>query len=587
MIGMKKLIIFSSIVLSALCLSSCEKFLDTESLTKKNTGNFPQNETDAKQMVAGIYAIMNDNIADPECDPFFVFDMAGDDRLGAGSQSNIGSQSCDRLMNDITDKFKPFWKARYQGIFRANSAIATMDNVKTWSSDAVKNQLLGEVYILRAFYYFNLAQIFGGVPLILTPEAQNLPRCTDEELYAQIASDLKFAITTMPSTKYPNFGEGHVSKWVAEALMARVWLFYTGFYKKSELPLMEEGVIKGSVTKGEVESWLADCIANSGHSLVSDQRNLWPYTNPYTAKDYPYAKENGLNWVTDENPECMFSVKMSNKEGWNVPELRHNRIVEYYGIRKSVDAAFPFTPQGYSNGSVCTSIWNDWAADPNYAGDYRRLGSICERKVEIPGYPGDVAKEVENTDLLAKKYLGCGAYGEDGVLYLSYGYFYGSANNRQTGLTQALTWLRFADVLLMHAEISDGKVIYNGMDGMNAVRARANLGQIAYSLENLKKERRYELCFEAIRWNDLRRWGDVSVIVDNQDGNPILNQGEPGVYQWQKDHPFMARYEATKGGFFKLPESEVILSEGVLTQNPGWEKAESDYAKGDLPYYKK
>lgn len=82
-------------------------------------------------------------------------------------------------------------------------------------------------------------------------------------------------------------------------------------------------------------------------------------------------------------------------------------------------------------------------------------------------------------------------------------------------------------------------------------------------------------------------WGDVAVIVTNQEGNPILNQGEPGVFQWQKDHPFLTRYEATKGGFFKLPESEVILSEGVLVQNPGWEKAESDYAKGDLPYYKK
>lgn len=580
---MKKLIYISTIILSALCLSSCERFLDTESLTKKNTGNFPLNETDAQQMIAGIYAIMNDNLSDPECDPFFVFDMAGDDRLGAGSQSNIGSQSCDRLMNDITDKFKPFWKARYQGVFRANSAIATIDNVKEWSSQRVHDQLLGEAYILRAFYYFNLAQIFGGVPLILTPEAQNLPRCTDDELYAQIASDLKLAITTMPSVKYPDFGEGHVSKWVAEALMARVWLFYTGFYQKSSLPLADGG----SVSKSEVVSWLEDCISNSGHRLVSDQRNLWPYTNPYTAKDYPYARDNGLNWVTDENPECMFAVKMSNKEGWNIPDLRHNRVVEYYGIRKSVDAAFPFTPQGYSNGSVCTAIWNDWANDPAYAGDYRRIGSICERKVEIPGYPGDVAKEVENTDLLAKKYLGCGAYGDDGVLYLSYGYFYGSANNRQTGLTQALTWLRFADVLLMHSELTDGAAVIGGKSGLNAVRARAKLPDIGYSLAALKKERRYELCFEAIRWNDLRRWGDVAEIVKNQEGNPILNQGVEGVYQWQPDHKFMDRYNATKGGFFKLPESEVILSEGVLQQNPGWEKAESDYAKGDLPYYKK
>ena len=36
-----------------------------------------------------------------------------------------------------------------------------------------------------------------------------------------------------------------------------------------------------------------DCIQNSGFGLVSDQRNLWPYTNPYTGKDYTYDIENG------------------------------------------------------------------------------------------------------------------------------------------------------------------------------------------------------------------------------------------------------------------------------------------------------
>ena len=156
--SMKKILYISAIILSALCFAACDDFLDTQSLTKKNTGNFPINETDAKQMIAGIYAVMNDNLADPECDPFYVFEMAGDDRLGGGSQSNIGAQSCDRLMNDIIDKFKPFWESRYAGIFRANNAIATMDNVPTWSKPEVKAQLLGEAYFLRAFYYFNFAQ---------------------------------------------------------------------------------------------------------------------------------------------------------------------------------------------------------------------------------------------------------------------------------------------------------------------------------------------------------------------------------------------------------------------------------------------
>ena len=567
--------------LCILSLAGCDAFLDTQSLTMKDTSNFPRNETDAFQMVNGIYVMMNNNLADPEEDPFFIFDIASDDRLGGGSQSNIGAQGVDRLMNSYIDWMKPLWQCRYAGINRANNALETIDNVENWSSPAVKEQLLCEIYFFRAWYYFNLAQVFNGVPLVLSTEPVNIPRNTPDEVYAQIASDLKASIEHGPSTRYPNFGDGRVSKWTAEGMMARVWLFYTGFYGKSDLPLAEGG----SISKSQVVTWLEDCIQNSGYGLVSDQRNLWPYTNPHTAADYPYAKDNGLEWVGDENIENMFAVKMGNKGDYNGGydgQIHHNRIVEFYNLRKTVESAFPFSVQGYSNGPVCEKLWTDWAADPDYAGDYRRVGSICDRAVEIPDYPGDKAKEVENTNLYAKKYAGVEAWNEDHTSrYLSYAVYYGSENNRQKGLTQSLVWLRFADVLLMHSELTDGKVIYNGKSGLNAVRARAGLKDVGYSLAALKKERRYELCFEAIRWNDLRRWGDVQEIVKNQEGNKILNEQAEGTYHFKQD--FMQRYNDTKGGFFKIPEDQVTLSEGVLEQNPGWGDG-TTWAKGDLPY---
>ena len=579
---MKKNILY--LIATAACLltlGACDDFLDTQSLTKKDTSNFPLNETDATQMVNGIYVMMNNNLASPEQDPFFIFDIASDDRLGGGSQSNIGAQGVDRLMNSYVNWMNPCWENRYKGINRANSALETIDNVTEWSSPTKKEQLLCEIYFLRAFYYFNLAQVFNGVPLVLSTEPQNLPRNTPDEVYAQIASDLKKAIEVGPSTKYPDFGDGRASKWAAEGLMARVWLFYTGFYKKSELPLADGG----SVSKSQVVSWLEDCIKNSGFGLVADQRNLWPYTNPYTTPDYPYAKSNSLEWVGDENIENMFAVKMGNKgdyAGGYGGQIHHNRIIEFYNLRKTTADAFPFSVQGYSNGPVCEKLWTDWAADPAYQGDYRRVGSICDRLVEMPKYKGDKAKEVENTNLFAKKYAGAEAWNEDhSARYLSYGVYYGSENNRQKGLTQSLVWLRFADVLLMHSELTDGAVIYNGKSGLNAVRARAGLGDVAYSLPALKKERRYELCFEAIRWNDLRRWGDVAEIVKNQVGNKILNEQATGEYAFTVD--FMTRYNDTQGGFFKIPESQVTLAEGVLEQNPGWGDG-TNWKKGDLPY---
>lgn len=547
-------------------MAGCEDFLDTESYTKKNTSNFPTTEEEAQAMITGIYMTMNDLIRDPEAHPFMIFDIASDDRLGGGSTSNVGAQSMDRLLNNKISWLEALWQARYAGIYRANNAIEALDNIQSWSSDKVKLRLLAETHFLRAYFYFDLIQVFGQVPLKLSTVPENLPKNTADEVYEQIAYDLEEAIKLFPNDAFPNYGKGKASKWAAEALMARVYLFYTGFYKKSSLPIAGGG----EVTKQRVIGYVEDCINNSGHSLVSDQRNIWPYTNPYTGKDYQYVKDNGLLWEGDNCKETLFAMKFSNSgvNGY------FNRIVEYYNPRLSGASCFPFVPQGYSNGPVSTTLWNDWQSDPDYVGDYRRVGSICYEPDEIPNYAGDKTKEVEKTRLWAKKYLGVGAYDGNNLIQ-TVSYFYGGPNNRQQGLNNDLILIRMADVYLMHSELTETNTY------LNKVRERAKLPAVAYSLNAIKKERRFELCFEGLRWNDLRRWGDVQEIVKNQEGVDITNRGVVGKYTFGSTD-FMTRYQQTGGGFWKIPDSQVILSEGVLEQNPGWEET---YNFNTLPYY--
>jgi hypothetical protein len=571
---MKKLLY--SVAVSLVMLTACESFLDSENLTKKDTSNFPSTEVDAVQMITGIYSTLNNALIVPDDNPFYTYEMAGDDRFGGGSTSNRNAQSADRLLNCKVSAFESIWKIRYSGIFRANNAISTIDNVKKWDTNKKREQLLGEAHFLRAFFYFDMVQMFGEVPLVLEITPQNLPKSSADEIYAQIAYDLVKAIEYFPAVAYPNFELGRATKWSAEALMARVFLFYTGFYGKNELPVANGGK---AVTKADVIAYVEDCVNNSGHSLLDDQRNLWPYTNPYTAPFYSYTKDKSLEWAGDNNQEVLFAINFSNTTEFSAAGHEYssgyaNRIVEYFGLRKSGESSFPFVPQGYSNGPVNAKLWNDWANDPDYAGDYRREGSICDRAVELPDYAGDPAKEVENTGLHAKKYLGCAAYDESGTLYQSYAYFYGGQNDKQLGLTQSLILIRFADVLLMHSELTETAT------GLNRVRQRANLPEVGYSLSALKKERRYELCFEALRWNDLRRWGDVADIVANQTGVSLLNRGNEDKYTFGQ-YDFLNRYNATKG-FWKIPDSQITLSEGVLEQNEGWDEASSDWTK--LPY---
>lgn len=545
----------------AVLLCSCESFLDTENLTKKDTSNFPASPTDAEQLVTGIYSAMNNLLNDYMRVPFYVFEMAGDDRLGGSS----GTNAADRLMVADPDYYAALWKYHYRGIYRANNALETIPNVTGWDSDKTRDRLLGESHFLRAHYYFELALVFGQVPLVLSTDPENKPKATPDEIYAQIGYDLQQAITLMPSEIYSTH-QGHATKWAAEALMSRAFLFYTGYYGKSTLPLAEGG----EVTKQQVISWVEDCIKNSGHELVSDQRNLWPYSNEYTSKDYKYGKENGLCWEGDGNKETIFALKFSNtgKDESNEKRGYCNRIQQAFGLRKagSFDKdAFPFCFDGYGEGPVSRELWDSWGSDPDYAGDYRRTGSICDRKVEIPKYPGLPTKETECTEMFAKKYIDVGAKEEGNSKPVMYSYLcYGSENHKVKGANEDIVYIRLADVLLMHSELT------GTADGLNKVRQRAGLAPITYSLSALKKERKYELCFEGVRWNDLRRWGDVEQIERNQAGQKILNKGHDDFYKFSDgDLGFMARYKAT-GGFFPIPHTQITLSEGVLVQNEGW-----------------
>ena len=119
---------------------------------------------------------------------------------------------------------------------------------------------------------------------------------------------------------------------------------------------------------------------------------------------------------------------------------------------------------------------------------------------------------------------------------------------------QDFIFMRFADVLLMHSEIT------GTADGMNAVRARAGLDPVEYSLEALKEERMHELAFEGLRWFDLVRWGDVNNAFN--DVIDVRNSGSSAKYR--------VTYRPEIKGLMPIPETEMRLSNGVYEQNPGW-----------------
>ena len=157
-------------------------------------------------------------------------------------------------------------------------------------------------------------------------------------------------------------------------------------------------------------------------------------------------------------------------------------------------------------------------------------------------------------------------------------------SNSKSGNKNDAIYIRFADVLLMLDELK------GTVEGMNALRARAGLKPYtSYSFEKLQKERRYEFAFEGIRFDDLRRWyPDTAgeIIQKNQDGGYIEFKGTPTTYQELPGRSFSQRYALTRG-FWMIPQDQIGLQEGMLTQNKGFEDTDNYlFVDGDLPYDK-
>lgn len=571
---MKKIIYSISIAAMTLLVGCSEDFTDTENLLEKSLSNYYARPQDIKEAMGGVYNALY--TAGPHSDEAIAANLLSDMMFGGGGPDDRSAKNVDSFQDPEEDTYKDLWVQTYNGIYRCNMILEKVPDAdySTYFLTEVEevefiNQTLAEAYFMRGFFYFRAAKFFGGIPVINQTDApKDAPRASMTDTYAQIASDFKMAIDLFPSTSFsatPTERYGHADKWVAEAYMARAYLYYTGYMTNiegqatSELPLPEGG----SISKSQVIAYLDDCINNSGYGLVGDFRNLWPYSYVNeSAGDtvLPWAETEGLSWVGQDglsptygtgNDEFMF-VQRYSTTNWDWGQQYNNRMPLFFGIRDNTEL-LPFG-QGWGWGSVNPTLWNQWDdEDPRKKGSILQLGDAEQGTDAWQADKGD-----HETGLVNKKYITLkheDPEGEDGVKGMFY-FLYDMNNGDplQLWAAQDYVYLRFADVLLMHSEISETAT------GLNAVRGRAGLTSVGYSLEVLKEERLHEFAFEGLRWFDLVRWGDVENAFGNQ-----VNVRNSGV-----DATYSVEYRPETKGLVPIPESEIRLSNGVYEQNPGW-----------------
>ncbi len=515
---------------------SCEKgFLETQAYDQRITGSFYNDSTDIVQALTSVYDVTQ---RDGWNAYFLMWECMSDNCTGGGGMNDgTGALQFDQFFCIDQNLADPNWQIGYLGVYRANLLLANIDKAN-WTTDqeGLKEQYTSEARFLRAFFHFNLARTFGNIPKInkVLTNSDVITQADPEELYKFIAEDLLYAIENLPSEPYPDINPanfGRVTKWAAEAYLARVWLFYTGYYNKSD--------IAGVVSKSDVTAYVDDIIDNGQFGLVENFADLWPISTAYVGKD---------------NFETVFSVKYTvlGHGDWNIND--GNRWQVMIGPRA---ANYPPYGKGWGIYPVNPSLYNAYDT-----ADSRRDATVINWKAytENTGTPYDSSDQRQHTGFGWKKYSPKASTNDKTETEEMGGNF-------MIDNFDDLLVIRYSDVLLMAAELHLGEGIADTYFNMVRDRAFNHDGmhnKTNVTLKDIMDERRFEFALEGLRYHDLLRQG-LDVAKAAIDANSIQSTEYP------------VSFPSDKGfdGFFKIPDTEVDLLNGAIKQSDYWESSAS------------
>jgi starch-binding outer membrane protein, SusD/RagB family len=471
---MNKIKIASLLVFVTL-FTSCQKWIDYDPHDdfKITELDYLRTESDYRTMAISVYTPiqwLNQTVP--------VGDIASDNSVSGGeSASDILplQQIDDFTLTPENSTLEELWKASYEGINRANYMYQYKE--KNLAGETVtfagKDALYGEIYFLRAYYYFNLVKLFGDVPLFTDyrlglTDSKTLSRSPKADVYAQIEKDLNAAISVLPPTQSQ---KGRITKYAAQALLGKVLLYESKFDAAAAM--------------------LENVITSNAFSLVPDFASM-----------FLASGENG--------PESVFEIQYSNISpyyNWSgTTRGQGNLSVQQCGIRGlNGSSSMPYAA-GWSSNLPTAELASAYAT-----GDQRKAATIMDieaYKTANPSY--NITYQVapyKNTGLYNQKYLP--RKGEtSGQIELNY------LNNFRT--------IRYAEVLLMAAEA------YNRASTPNDTKAQLYLNQVrrrAFMVTDASKditstgttlkqaiwdERRLELAMEGDRFFDLVRTGQAA-----------------------------------------------------------------------------
>ncbi|MCJ7759215.1 MAG: RagB/SusD family nutrient uptake outer membrane protein, partial [Gillisia sp.] len=328
-------------VLIIFSYTSCSKdFAEVEPIGKVNEADFLTTDAEAESVIYGIYDLMAVNYNVDWQSAFFLKVLPGD---MANAGSTAGDQPALQQIDDfeqVSDNpaISGVWGGYYKTIGLANVLIEKLE----LSDLGTKDKFIAEAKFLRAYSYFELVTLFGGVPLrISTPNSIGefgLARSPKSDVYIQIENDLAVAISGLPprSSVAQPF---RISKEAAQAVLGKVYLFQ----EKYDLASIEfEKVISSNAF--QLEPDFADVWNQSSENGIESLIELnYVSTEKYDWGNFPWggrAESNIHAQLMGPRADAfdVAAIGVANGWGFNLPTAKIGKAFEDAGdvVRKNV-----------------------------------------------------------------------------------------------------------------------------------------------------------------------------------------------------------------------------------------------------------
>ena len=216
-----------------LALSSCKGFLAEDPKSLISADKFYKTNADVISATNAIYFALRDDVTG-SISPIWMAEMTTDDsRTNPGAAQVQERLEVENLIYASRHVFiRNIWNSAYKGIGYANSVLANIDTIATPElSKATVRRAFGEARFLRAYLYTRLVQLYGDVPLVLTPTDDIFPkRAPKADVYKQIIEDLTYAEENLANNyTYNDNNGGRATKVAAKALLGYVYLVMGGY----------------------------------------------------------------------------------------------------------------------------------------------------------------------------------------------------------------------------------------------------------------------------------------------------------------------------------------------------------------------